>query len=188
MGKYQSSPIAQKIELNTPKIDNNIKVRPKKYKYFPIIEFLRGKNLIKNKYMKCVLNTISTLFQINIIISINNIWTKAKLDAAKIASDSNDWYTCNILMDNVLGVVGARIKAISITEEEKAITINITNLILWYIIGNSNSHQVEKTECCKDLPTLNIFLDGNCSKAAIEVNKKKGISLRVNPKIKDSPY
>ena len=138
--------------------------------------------------MNCVLNTISTLFQINIIISIINIWTKAKLDAAKIASNSNDWYTCSILMDNVLGVVGARIKAISITEEEKAMTINITNFIRWYIIGNNNNHQVENVECCKDLPTLNIFLDGNCSKAAIEVNKKKGISLSVNPKIKDKPY
>ena len=25
------------------------------------------------------------------------------------------------------------------------------------IIGNNNNHQVENVECCKDLPTLNIF-------------------------------
>ena len=112
------------------RIDNNIKKTPKKYKYFPIIKFLRGKNLIKDKNINCVLNTISILFQPYIMISINNIWTKAKLDAAKIASSSNDWYTCNILIDKVLGVVGAKINAISITEEEKAITIYITNLIL----------------------------------------------------------
>ena len=45
-GKYQSCPIAQKIEFNKPIIDNNIKETAKKYKYFPIIKFFVIKILL----------------------------------------------------------------------------------------------------------------------------------------------
>ena len=91
-------------------------------------------------------------------------------------------------MDKVDGVEGANNTAISITEEVKAITINITNLILLYKLGNINNHHVEKFECCKDFPILNILFAGNCSMAAIEANKKNGTSLSINPNIKDNPY
>ena len=90
-------------------------------------------------------------------------------------------------MDNVDGVDGDNTKAISITEEVNAITINITNLILLYKLGKIIRHHVEKLECCKDFPTLNSLFAGNCSSAAIEVNKKNGISFSTKPKIKLNP-
>ena len=62
------------------------------------------------------------------IIIINN-WIKAKFEAMKNESISEDWKICKIRTDKVEGVDGAKSKDISTTDDENAMIINITSLI-----------------------------------------------------------
>ena len=91
-------------------------------------------------------------------------------------------------MAKVDGVDGASNNDMSTTDAANAITINTTNLSFLYINGNINIHHVEKLECWRDLPILRTCLVGNCSKADIEISKKKGVSFKMRPKIKNIPY
>ena len=90
-------------------------------------------------------------------------------------------------MAKVDGVDGASNNDMSTTDAANAMTINTTNLSFLYINGNINMHQVEKLWCWRDLPTLSNWLAGNCSNADKESNKKKGVSFKRRPKIKNIP-
>ena len=90
-------------------------------------------------------------------------------------------------MAKVDGVDGASNNDMSTTDAANAITINTTNLSFLYINGNINMHQVEKLWCWSDLPTLNNWLAGNCSNEDKESNKKKGVSFKRRPKIRNIP-
>jgi len=76
----------------------------------------------------------------------------------------------------------------STTDDENAIIIKITNLILLYMFGNININQFEKLECWKDFPRSKNFVEGNSLKAESETRIRNGISFNNKPKIKNIPY